>query len=59
VLVHGAGPVDGIPDLLSSTRAKLFGYGGIVEFLHHFCKYHGIEDLTSKVETWIDNKAAI
>jgi len=59
VLVRGAGPVDGIPDLLSSTRAELFGYGGIVKFLHHFCKYHGIEDSTSKGEMWIDNKAAI
>jgi len=43
VLVHGSGPVDdGIPDLLSSTRAELFGYGGIVEFLNHFCKFNNI-----------------
>jgi len=59
VLVRGSGPVDGIPDLLSSTRAELFGYGGIVEFLHHFCKFYNIDDLTSKVQTWIDNRAAI
>jgi len=56
-LVRGAGPVDGIPDL--AICAELFGYGGTIEFLHLFCRYHGIEDSNSKVETWIDNRAAI
>lgn len=38
VLVEGAGPVDGVPDLLSSTRSELFGIGAVVEFLRQFCK---------------------
>jgi len=29
ILVRGTGPVNGIPDLLSSTRAELFGYGAL------------------------------
>lgn len=44
VLVEGAGPVDGIPDTLSSTRAELFGIAAIDEFLLHFCMlmFHNI-----------------
>jgi len=59
ILVRGSGPIDGIPDLLSSTRAELFGYGGIAKFLHHFCKFYNIDDSMSKVQTWIDNRVAI
>lgn len=47
VLVEGAGPVDGVPDLLSSTRAKLFGFGAVIEFLYHFCVFYNIQDCTS------------
>lgn len=59
VLVEGAGPVDGVPDLLSSTRAKLFGFGAVIEFLYHFCVFHNIQDCTSTLVTHIDNCSAI
>jgi hypothetical protein len=59
VLVRGAGPVDGVPDLLSSTRAELFGASAVFEFLFHFCAFFHLESSTSKVLLWIDNKAAI
>jgi ribonuclease HI len=59
VLVRGAGPVDGVPDLLSSTRAELFGASAVLEFLFHFCSFFNLESSTSKVLLWIDNKAAI
>ena len=58
VLVEGAGPVDGVPDTLSSTRAELFGIAAIDELLHHFCKFYNIES-TSRVIKCCDNKAAI
>ena len=57
-LVEGAGPVDGVPEFLSSTRAELFGIAAPNEFLHYFMKYHKIES-TSKVIKCIDNRAAI
>jgi hypothetical protein len=59
ILVRGAGPVDGIPDLLSSTRAELFGVSAIFEFLFHFCKYSNLLSSTSRVILWVDNRAAI
>jgi hypothetical protein len=59
VLVQGAGPVDGVPDLLSSTRAKLFGVSAILEFLYHFCSYSNLLASTSRVVLWVDNRAAI
>ena len=58
VLVEGAGPVDGIPEFLSSTRAELFGIGAIGEFLHFFCEFHNIES-KSRVIKCCDNRAAI
>ncbi len=58
VLVQGAGPVNGIPDFISSTWAELFGIGAIVEFLHHFCHFHGIQS-TSCIIKCCDNRAAI
>jgi hypothetical protein len=58
VLVRGSGPVDGVPDVLSSTRAELFGIGAPNEFLFHFMKYHNIES-TSKCVKAVDNRAAI
>ena len=58
VLVEGTGPVDGIPEFLSSTRAELFGVGAIVEFLHYFCKFYNIES-TSRVMKCCDSRAAI
>jgi hypothetical protein len=48
ILVRGAGPVDGIPDLLSSTHAELFGVSAIFEFLFHFCKYSNLLSSTSR-----------
>jgi hypothetical protein len=58
VVVQGAGPVDGVPSVLSSTRAELFGIAAPNEFLHHFMKFHQIES-TSKCVKCVDNKAAI
>jgi hypothetical protein len=58
VLVKGAGPVDGVPNTLSSTWAELFGIAAIDKFLHHFCKFHNIES-TSQVIKCCDNKVAI
>jgi len=57
-LVEGAGPVDGVPEYLSSTRAELFGIASPNEFLHHFMEFHDIES-TSKVVKAVDNRAAI
>jgi hypothetical protein len=42
VLVRGAGPVDGVPDLLSSTRAELFGASDVLEFLFHFRSFFNL-----------------
>jgi hypothetical protein len=36
LLVRGAGPVDGVPSMMSSTRAELFGIASPNEFLYHF-----------------------
>jgi hypothetical protein len=58
LLVQGSGPVDGVPSMMSSTRAELFGIASPNEFLHHFMKYHQIES-TSKCLKCVDNKAAI
>jgi hypothetical protein len=58
VLVKGAGPVDSVPDTLSSTWAELFGIAAIDELLHHFCKFYNIKS-TSRVIRCCDNKAAI
>jgi hypothetical protein len=58
VLVHGSGPVDGVMDVLSSTRADLFGIGAPNAFLFHFMKYHNIKS-TSKCMKAVDNHAAI
>jgi hypothetical protein len=57
-LVEGAGPVDRVPEYLSSTWAELFSITSPNEFLHHFMKFHGIES-TSKVVKAVDNHAAI
>jgi hypothetical protein len=58
-LVEGAGPVDGVPEFLSSTRSEeLFGIASPNEFLHHFMTFHRI-DSTSKVIKCVDNRAAI
>jgi hypothetical protein len=43
VVVKGAGPVDGVSNLMSSTRAELFGYGGLIEFLYQFMRYSGLQ----------------
>jgi ribonuclease HI len=59
VLIRGAGPVDGAPDLLSSTRAELFGISAVLEFLYQFCVFANLSESTSKVILWVDNKAAI
>jgi hypothetical protein len=59
VLVRGAGPVDGVPDLLSSTRAELFGVSAVLEFLFHFCLFSNLSASTSNVVLWVDNRAAI
>ena len=44
VIVHGAGPVDGIVDAMSSTRAELVRFGSLIEFLYHFQKYNKIRE---------------
>jgi hypothetical protein len=59
ILVRGAGPVDGVPDLLSSTHAELFGASAVLEFLYHFWTYSNIPDSKSRVVLWVDNQAAI
>ena len=46
-LVEGVGPLDGVPEFLSLTRAELFGIAAPNEFLHYFMKYHKIEDKQS------------
>jgi hypothetical protein len=58
ILIRGAGPVDGVPMVLSSTRVELFGIATPNEFLFHFMKFHQIES-TSKCVKGVDNKAAI
>ena len=57
-LVEGAGPVDGVPQFLSSTRAELFGIAALNEFLHHFMEFHKIASM-SKVIKCVKNRAAI
>jgi hypothetical protein len=58
VLVRGAGPVDGVPSVLSLTRAELFGIPAPNEFPFHFMKFHKIES-ASKVLKAVDNKVSI
>jgi hypothetical protein len=58
VLVYGAGPVDGVPVVLSSTRAELFGIAAPNKFLFHFMKFHKIKS-TNKCINVVDNQAAI
>jgi hypothetical protein len=58
VLIHGFGPVDGIPLVLSSTRAELFGKAAPNLLLFHFMKVHQIES-KSKCVKCVDNRAAI
>jgi hypothetical protein len=58
VLVSGAGPVDGIPEYVSSTHTELFGIGAVVEFLYQFCHFYKL-DSSSKVVMCCDNQAAI
>jgi hypothetical protein len=58
VLIWGAVPVNGVPLVLSSTRAELFGIAAPNEFLSHFMKFHKIES-TTKCVKGVDNKAAI
>jgi hypothetical protein len=58
VLIRGAGPVNGVPTVQSSTRVELFGIAAPNEFLSHFMKFHKIES-TSKCVKCVDNKAAI
>jgi hypothetical protein len=43
VLIHGAGPVDGVPSVLSSTQAELFGIVAPNLLLFHFMKFHQIK----------------
>jgi hypothetical protein len=50
VLVHGTGPVDGVPTVLSSTRAEVFGIAAPYEFLVHFMKFHKIESMSKCVK---------
>jgi hypothetical protein len=58
VLICGAGPVDGIPLVLSSTRAELFGIAAPNLLLFYFMKFHQIES-KSKCMKCVDNRAAI
>jgi hypothetical protein len=53
LLVRGAGPIDGVPSMMSSTRAELFGIASPNEFLYHFMKFHQIES-TSKCLKCVD-----
>jgi hypothetical protein len=59
ILVWGAGPVDGVPDLLRSTCAELFGASAVIEFLYYFCTFHDLLNSKSKVVLWVDDQAAI
>ena len=59
IIARGAGPVDGLPDLMSSTRAELYGFGSVAEFLFHLQQYSGGQEYQSKVMVWINNKAAL
>ena len=59
VIVCSAGPVDGITDAMSSTRAELVGFGSLIEFLYHFQKYNKIRQSQSRLMMWIDNKVAL
>jgi hypothetical protein len=43
ILIRGAGPVDGIPLVLSSTPDELFGIAAPNLLLLHFMKFHQIE----------------
>jgi hypothetical protein len=58
VLVRGAGPVDGVPAVFSSTRAELFRNAAPNEFLSPFMKYHNIKSKSKGVKA-VDNLAAI
>jgi hypothetical protein len=58
VLIHGAGPVDGVPLVLSSTGAEIFGIAAPNLLLFHFMKFHQIES-KSKCMKCVDNRAAI
>jgi hypothetical protein len=58
VLICGAGPVDGVCSVLSSTQAELFGIVVPNLLLFHFMKFHQIES-KSKCMKCIDNRAAI
>jgi hypothetical protein len=58
VLIRGAGPVDGVSSVLSSTRAELFGIAAPNLLLFHFMKFHQIES-KSKCVKCVDNRAAI
>jgi hypothetical protein len=58
VLIQAAGPVNGVPMVLSSTQAELFGIAAPNELLSHFMKFHKIKS-TSKCVKCVDNKAAI
>jgi hypothetical protein len=58
VIVRDAGPVDGVPLVLSLTRAELFGIAAPNLFLFHFMKFYQIES-TSKCVKCVDNKASI
>jgi hypothetical protein len=58
VLIRGVGPVDGVPSVLSSTLAELFGIAALNLLLFHFMKFHQIES-KSKCVKCVDNQAAI
>jgi hypothetical protein len=59
VLVQGAGPVNGVPTVLSSTQAELFGIAAPnAELLQHFMKFHKIESMSKCVKA-VDSQAAI
>ena len=57
-LVEGTGPVDGVPEFLSSTRVELYGIAAPNKFLHHFLEFHKIASM-SKVIKCVNNRAAI
>jgi hypothetical protein len=54
ILICGAGPVDGVPSVLRSTRAESFGYAAPNLLLFHFMKFHQIKS-KSKCMKCIDN----
>jgi hypothetical protein len=58
VIVCGAGPMDGVPLVLSLTRAVLVGIAALNLFLLHFMKFYQIES-TSKCVKCVDNRASI